>query len=165
MDTGAAKIVLVIIVLVALPFVFHRLYKRKNEMKFLKEFMDLAEKEKITLTHKEFWNNSYAIGIDNNSRKLFYIKKQNNTIENVNINLSEVEKCRIGYTNKTFKNQEGNDNNSDRIELIFSFIKSGEPVKVIEFYNSKEFMPAESDHSQAENWLQLINSNLIINKL
>lgn len=165
MDTGAVKIVLVIIALIVLPFVFNSLYKKRKDLKFQKDFIDMAEKEKIIFFHKELWNNRYAVGIDNNSRKLLYIKRQNNTVEHVMIDLSEVEKCRIAYFNKTAKNQDGKNNISDRIELIFTFLKPGSTEKAIEFYNNAEFMPAENDQSLAEKWLQLINSNLNINKV
>lgn len=69
MDKGSAIIVLVIVALIALPFIFHSLYKKKKDMKFLRDFISLAEKEKIVISQKELWNNCYIIGIDNNSKK------------------------------------------------------------------------------------------------
>ena len=53
----------------------------------------------------------------------------------------------------------------DRLELVFTFRKSDLPEKVLEFYDSKEFMPTDKDHSLIENWLQIINSNLKSSKV
>jgi hypothetical protein len=159
-DSGAAIIVLGIVALIALPFIFNNLYKKKRDLKFLKEFKSLAEKEKIVISQKELWNNCYAIGIDNNSRKILYINKRKDKVEDILIDLSEVEKCRIANINKTVKNQAGKSSISDRLELVFTFRKSDIPEKVLEFYDSKEFMPIDKDISIIENWLQVINSNL-----
>jgi hypothetical protein len=163
-DTGAAIIVLAIIAIIALPFIFINLNRKQRDLKFIKEFNHMAEKEKILISKREILNNCYAIGIDNHSGKLLYINKRNGEAENVLIDLSEVDNCRIANINKTFKTQDGKNNLSDRIELIFTFIRSDIPEKALEFYYSKEFMPTEKEQYHAENWLQIINSNLKINK-
>lgn len=38
------------------------------------------------------------------------------------------------------------------------------PEKVLEFYDSKDFMPTEKELSLTENWLNIINSNIISKK-
>lgn len=160
MDKGSAIIVLVIVALIVLPFIFHNLYKKMKDMKFLRDFRNLAEKEKIVITQKELWNNCYAIGIDNDSKKIIYAIKQKEKVEGTLIDLSEVEKCRIAHINRTTKSQDGKNNISDRLELIFTFRKSDIPEMVLEFYDSKEFMPTDKELSLIENWLQIINTNL-----
>lgn len=160
MDKGSAIIVLVIVALIALPFIFHNLYKKKKDMKFLRDFISLAEKEKIVISQKELWNNCYAIGIDNDSKKIIYAIKQKEKVEGTLIDLSEVEKCRIANINRTTKSQDGKNNISDRLELIFTFRKSDIPEMVLEFYDSKEFMSTDKELSLIENWLQIINTNL-----
>jgi hypothetical protein len=159
-DAQSAIIVLGIIALIALPFFLNSFFKKSKELKFLKEFSNLAEKEKVVISQKELWRNCYAIGIDNNSRKILYMNKRKDNSENISIDLSEVEKCRIVNINKTVKNYDGRSNLSDRIELVFTLRKSDLPEKVLEFYDNAEFMPTENDQSHAENWLQIITSNL-----
>jgi hypothetical protein len=160
MDTGAAIIVLGIVALLTLPFIFYKLYKKTKDMKFHKEFISIAERDKLIFSKKELWNNRYAIGIDNNSQKLLYANKQNGKIEGILIDLSDVEKCRIANLNRTFKNQSGKSNISDRLELIFTFRNQGLPEKALEFYDSTEFMPTEDDLSFIENWSQLVNATI-----
>jgi len=164
MDTGSAIIVLVIVALIALPFIFHNLYKKMKDMKFLKNFISLAEKEKIVISQKELWNNCYIIGIDKSSKKLLYTNKRKEIVEEILIDLSEVEKCRIANINRTLKGQSGSSNISDRLELVFTFRKSDIPEKSLEFYDSTEFMPTDKENSIIENWLQIVNSNLISSK-
>jgi hypothetical protein len=160
MDTGAALIVFGIAALIALPFFFLSLYKKKKDRKFLKDFKSLAEKEKIVISQKELWNNCYIIGIDNHSKKILYTNKRKDKAEEIIIDLNEVEKCRIANINRTLKNQYGNSNISDRLELIFTYRNSGVPEKVLEFYDSSEFMPSEKEISLIETWLNIVSTNL-----
>jgi hypothetical protein len=160
MDRGAAVIVLVIITLIVLPFVFHSLKKKMKDMKFLKDFRQIAEKEKIAITQYQIWNQCYAIGIDESSKKILYVNKRQDNLDDILIDLSEVEKCRIANINRTIKNQDGKGNFSDRLELIFSFNGSGIPETALVFYDSKEFMPTENDHSLIENWLKIVDTSL-----
>ena len=164
MDTGATIIVLGIVAIIVLPFIFHSLYKKQKDMKYLKDFISLAEKEKIVISQKELWNNCYIIGIDNTTKKILYTNKRKEKVEEILIDLTEVEKCRIASINRTLKGQSGNSNISDRLELIFTFRKSDIPEKSLEFYDSKEFMPTDKETSIIENWLHIINSNLISSK-
>jgi hypothetical protein len=162
-DIKSAIIVFGIIGLILLPFILASLKKKQKHLKFLKEFNRLAEKEKMTVSQKELWGNRYAIGIDKNSGKLLYINKRKDPPEDILIDLSEVDKCRMAIIDKTMKSQDGKSNGSDRIELVFTFRKSGVPEKALEFYNNKEFMPTREDQSHAENWMQVINNVLSYN--
>lgn len=160
MDTGAAIIIIVIIALVAFPFILKYLFKKAKSSKFLKEFKNQAEKEKLTVSQKEFWNNSYIIGIDDLSKKLLYTKKQNGGGEVTLIDLEEIEKCKIVNVNKTLKNQYSKNYVTDRLVLVFSFLNEPKSEKVLEFYDSTEFMPSEEDISRIQRWSDIINSNL-----
>jgi hypothetical protein len=160
MDTGSAFIILGIVAIIVLPFIFHSLYKKRKDMKFMKNFISLAEKEKIAISQKELWNSCYIIGIDNDSKKLLYINKRKEGAQEILIDLTEVENCRIASVNKTLKGQSGNRNKSDRLDLVFTFRKSDIPEKSLEFYDSTEFMPTDKENSIIENWLNIINSNL-----
>jgi hypothetical protein len=160
MDTGATIIVLGIVALVTLPFLFNNLYKKYKNQKFMKEFIRLSEKENIKISQKELWNNCYIIGIDNNSKKIFYTIKRYNNVETSLIDLAKVESCRISKIYGTLKAQSGNKKMEDKLELVFVFRNSDIPEKALEFYKSTEFMPNENDVALIENWSRIINSNL-----
>jgi len=159
-DKNSALIVLGIVALIALPFIIHSFIKKNRAKKFLTDFLHLAEQENLKIHENEVWNHNYAIGIDNSSRKLFYVRKVDDNLEKTLIDLSLVEKCRIANLNRTSKSQDGNSKISDRLELIFSFRNRSTPEKILEFYDSTEFMPTSDDMYQVENWLNKVNSAL-----
>jgi hypothetical protein len=160
MDIGAALIILAITALIVLPFLLMFLNKKRKYIKFQQNFMNLAQRGNITFSLKEIWNHRYAIGIDNNSKKIMYVNKKEDEAEPIIINLSEVAKCRVVSINKTVKNQYGSNALTDRLELVFTFRNSEIPEKILEFYESTEFMPNDEERSHIEKWLQIVNLNL-----
>lgn len=156
---SAAIIILAITAAIALPFIIINLNKKRKYAKFDKDFLNLVQKEKLELSQKEIWNHQYAIGIDNNSKKLIYAKKQKDGITDALIDLKEVATCRVVSTNKSIKNQNGRSALTDRLELVFSFNNS-KSEKILEFYESSDFMPNEDERSHVEKWMQVINSSL-----
>jgi hypothetical protein len=112
------------------------------------------------ITQKEFWNKCYGIGLDKNSKKLFYAKKTKNGIQESIIDLSMVEKCRMVKTSEKVKDQSGETRLCDLLELVFTFSDQVLPEKVLEFYSSSNFMPNEEVISLAEKWLAIVNSDL-----
>ena len=159
MDIFSAIIVFGIVAVIGLPFILYSLYKKQKNKEFLKDFMRIAENEKLTVSHKEIWANCYIIGIDNYAKKILYTNKRNGKQESTVIDLFQVEKCRIANINRTVKNLNGSSSPSDRLELVFTF-KNSTPEKVLEFYDSTEFMPSEKEITCIDNWSTIVNSNL-----
>jgi hypothetical protein len=160
MDKGSTLIALVLVILTALPFIVLKINKKMKKMKFYKDFVKLSEKEKVTLSHKELWNNCYAVGIDTDSKKLLYFNihedKENGTL----IDLFEVEKCRIVNTDRHIKSQNNKGNQANRLDLVFTYMNPNIAERSLEFYKNSEFMPNTEEYAQIENWLNIINSNL-----
>lgn len=76
MDKASTILGLSLVVLTALPFIIYNVYKKMRKSKFLKDFVDMAAKAKLTFSQKELLHNCYAIGIDSDTKKLFYLRKQ-----------------------------------------------------------------------------------------
>jgi hypothetical protein len=160
MDKQATIIMFGIIAAILLPFFIMYLIKKRKDIKFLKHFSDLAHNEKITISEKEFWDHTYAIAIDNTSKKILYTNRLKDGASGTIIDLTEVEKCRIISINKTQKSQNGKDPLADRLELVFTFRNTGKPEQSLEFYENPEFMPNAEEYAHAEKWNQIINSSL-----
>jgi len=160
MDNQSTVIGLVIIALTILPFIIFYLVKKMRQMKFMKDFIVLSEREKLKISQKEMWKNSYAIGIDDDSKKLFYFNKLKDKEKVTLIDLSEVERCRVVSTDRTEKKQYGDSGPTNRLELVFTYKNSSIPEKSLEFYNRAEFMPSADECSHIEGWLNSVNSIL-----
>lgn len=160
MDNQSTVIGLGIIALTILPFIIFYFIKKMKQMKFMRDFIKLSESEKLSISQKDMWKNSYAIGIDTNSKKLFYFNKLKDKDRGTLIDLAEVERCRIVSIDRTVKNQNGYTGPSNRLELVFTYKNSSIPEKSLEFYDRAEFMPSADECSHIESWLNTVNSNL-----
>jgi hypothetical protein len=160
MDKESTVIILVITLAIGLPFLLIYLAKKRKDIKFLKHFTGIAHKNMIIISDREFWDHTYAIAIDNTSKKILYANRLKDGASETVIDLAEVEKCRIVTVNKTLKNQNGKNPLTDRLELVFTFRDPRKPVQVLEFYNNPEFMPNAQEFAHIEKWNQIINSNL-----
>jgi len=160
MDKAATIIMSGIFAAIILPFFIIYLIKKRKDIKFLNHFSNLAHKEKITISEKEFWDHTYAIAIDYSSKKILFANRLKNGASGTIIDLNEVEKCRIISINKTQKNLNGNDPRTDRLELVFTFRNTEKPEQSLEFYENPEFMPNAEEYAHAEKWNQIINSSL-----
>ena len=159
MDKASTLIMLGIIAITILPFLLFFLFKKNKDIKFLKHFSDFAHKEKILITEKQFWDHKFVIGIDTDSKKIIYANRLNGSVEEAVIDLAKVERCRIVTINKANK-VNGKNPATDRLELVFTFRNSETPEKILTFYEHAEFMPNADECLIAENWYQLISSNL-----
>jgi hypothetical protein len=164
MDTTSIITGIALVAVIALPFFLYHLIKRKKEKKFLNDIISLAESENATISQIEFWRERYAIGIDNTSKKLFYINKQKGKKDRTIVDLSEIEKCRIVTASRSVKTPNGNSTIIDRLELVFTFNSSDVPEKVLEFYDCTEFMTTDGEVPLIEKWQGLVNSNLKTSK-
>lgn len=161
MDKESTIIALGIIVATVLPFIIFNLIRKMKKVKFQKNFTKLAEREKLRFSREEILNNCYAIGIDPGSKKLLYLNKREDTKNSATlIDLSEVDRCRMVTTDRHLKSEVGSINQTNKLELVFSFTNSKKSEMILEFYNNPEFLPNLDEISQIENWLNIINLNL-----
>jgi hypothetical protein len=159
MDTTAIITALSLIAIVAIPFSFHHRSKKKKETKFMNDLSSLAKSENAIISQKEFWRDCYAIGIDENSKKILYINELKEKEQKTAIDLTEVENCRIVTSSRSVKIPKGNITVIDRIDLVFTLNRSESHEKALEFYDSTSFMTPDGEIPLAEKWLAIVNSN------
>lgn len=160
MDTTLILAAAVSIIIILSPFFFHYLSQKKNEIRFLNELTRLAECENAIITKKDFWRKRYAIGIDETSKKVFYININKDKEERTIIDLSEVDKCKIDTVSRNAKNNTGNVTIIESLNLIFEFNKPDKPGKILHFYDCSEFLSIDNERILIEKWFAIIRSNL-----
>ena len=155
MDLGSVIFGIISLACFIVPIIYLQGKKNKEKKEFLKYFMKLAEQQQLIITEHDFWNHSYAIGIDTQKNKLFYLKKQEGKDQQVLIDLREVERCTIHNSNRTVNNNKI----IDSIDLCFTF-RNKKPQKTLSFYNREESLSVNEEHQFSEKWNTLINSRL-----
>ncbi|MBK7408895.1 MAG: hypothetical protein IPL49_05575 [Saprospirales bacterium] len=121
-------------------------------------FDRVAQQQQLSIGQKEFWDSKYGIGIDPNTRKLLYLKKKGEEVQETMIDLSEVEKCRVDNHSRGVRTHNTASKVIDRIDLVFTFRTPGALEKALEFYSVDESLTLNKEVLLAEKWVKLINT-------
>lgn len=160
MESGTTIIGLILLFIMVLPFILLSKKKSKGGKHFLSILFDLAKKNNSKISEHELWNN-VAVGIDRDTHQLYFIRKTatNNIV--YNIDLSEIQKCRLVNSNRKVNYKGGSYNVIDRLELAFTYCDKIKPEIILEFYNSEYDSVALNGELQlASKWLKIINTEL-----
>lgn len=154
MDKASTYIAVGIIVAVILPFVINAMIKKMKLKKLQNKFTELANGQNLNISELEVINRNYAIGIDQEAKKIAYLNSKNEN-SGVIVNLPEIKKCRIIISNRT-----GESKASNHIELAFAHRINTESELKLELYNNPAFMPSADDIEIAGKWAEIANSGL-----
>jgi len=147
---------LVVLGIFILPFVLIQVRNITSHKRFIRGFYSRAEQLNLNITEKEQWNSSYCIGIDPNSKSLLYMKKHGGEIEEVIIDLTMMESCRVVSRSR---NVDGIIV-IDAIYLTLPFQNSKTPEEQLEFFNGNYHSFSSSDLPLAEKWAALVKSSI-----
>lgn len=143
-------------VLFIVPFIYIQRSQQKGRQRLLKSFLALAGQQQLRISQHDVWNRRFAIGIDTDQSKLFYLKKQGEEDQTALIDLAQVESCEVGNINR-----ETNGNRVvDRIELHLAFRHARRPHQAIEFYDRAESLSLNEELRLAEKWRAVVDASL-----
>jgi hypothetical protein len=152
MDIDLTTIIIAVIGLsiFIIPVILDRLSEKKRSKGIETEFLALAKNQNVKISHYDVWRNSNAIGIDQNSKKVFFLKKQKESNQEILIDLAQVKKCRIVKTDS-----------KNHIGLTFTFSEAGKPETTLDFYSKNRDNNPDGEYKLAEKWLGIINLKLL----
>jgi hypothetical protein len=160
MEIGPLLVGIATIVLVVAPFVYLHKAQKNKELRFLNAFLALAEKQSLKITQHELWNMIYAIGLDPQSKKIFYLKRSGEKDLTMLVDLAEIEKCRVVNRSRSMKTSHGSSKVIDRLDLGFVNRNHQKSEKYLEFFNGDESLSLRGELPLVEKWCGIINAHL-----
>ena len=118
MDLHTIIIGVIFILICLLPVLIMSRNKKKKEVQFLQLLFGLAERNNYKISNYEQWNNS-AIGIDKVANFVFIINKIDEVETTQQINLADIQKCRVAESSRIVGDKGANMKAVDKIELAF----------------------------------------------
>ena len=118
-----------------IPIVLMSRNKKKKEAQFLQTLFGLAERNNCKISTSERWNNS-VIGIDEVSNFIFIINKINEVETSQQINLADIQKCRVIESSRTVGEKGASMKAVDQIELAFINRDKNKVDSIVAFYNA-----------------------------
>lgn len=160
MDLGTSIVGVIIILICIIPFALMSINRRKKERKLLQGLTEIAQRNNCKISRYELWNNS-TIGIDDTTLMIFYTRKSKDIETSQQINLAEIQKCRIVNLSRTVSNKDGNFKVTEKLELAFSFQDKNRGEVVLEFYNTDYDSSTLTGELQlVEKWCKLFNDKI-----
>jgi hypothetical protein len=158
MDTGTTIVALVIVLMVVIPLVMASRKIKKREQLFLQSLFNLAEENTCKIIEHDHWNYT-AIGMDKDSRALFFIRKRADKTVQKAINLSEIRRCRTIQNSRILSSTKGNQTIMDNLGLGITYLDRNNTEIILEFFNSDYDSSTSNGEVQLmEKWLQIINT-------
>jgi hypothetical protein len=158
MDSGTTIFGLMLLLICILPIILLTRKRKKREKLFLQSLFRLAEKSNSKVTERDLWNNT-AIGLAKESNKLFFTRKTADNHLLKEINITEMQKCRVVNTSRTVSTPKGVNTVIDKLELALTYLDKNRPEILLEFYSTDHDSFSLSGELQlTEKWKEIINS-------
>jgi hypothetical protein len=160
MDLESALIILIMLSLIIIPIMIINYKKKVRDRKFMQSLFDLAAKSHCKLTVHDKLEH-IVIGIDHIAHKLFFIRSIEGISSEIEVDLTEVTKCRYINTNRSETDNKSSQTIIEKLELGLSFNDPKKPDLALEFYNSKyDSLSLRGEPELAFKWSDLINEEL-----
>lgn len=158
MNTGLVVTGVIIVLLCVLFFIIVRKNRQKKEKEFKALISSLAGESNCKIDVYDRWNNT-MIGMDNMSRKLFFLRNAGGKAIRIMIDLSDIHMSNV--VNSRWNNKGESYNATQKIELALISKEKGKPQILLELYNADyDNLTVMDELLLAEKWSNLINSTI-----
>ena len=158
MESGMLIMAVVLTALLMTPFFFFRDGKRHSRTKnLLNNLTDLAKAENCNVSKHEIWNDA-AIGINNETHKLFYVQGQGADVTRTVVHLEDVKRSRVSVVSRTVERKSDSQKIIEKISLVLEHKSSVHPDVLLSFYDSDvDGLSLSGELQLAEKWNGIIN--------
>ena len=163
MDLGSAIVGAIIITICMLPFIMIGRSRKKKEKQFIQALQNNANKHNCQINQQEVFG-TFAIGMDEEHNTLFFSRSAKEKEEEQFVDLSNIKKCEVINTGRTFRNKNGNKNGTktiiDKLELGFIPKAKDQPEIKWEFFNADISYQINGELHAMQKWATNINNLL-----
>ena len=153
---------LIFLIICVLAVVLVNSNKKKKGKRFSQTLFDMVEKNNCKISEYDLWNNT-LIGIDKDSHYLFFIRKTDSNVITNEIDLSEIQKCRVVNSARIVNNKKSSSNVIDKLELSFSYRDPKKNETTMEFYNTnRDSLTVYRELQLIEKWSEIINTDIAV---
>lgn len=142
------------------PIAWYHISEKMKEKKLETELTQFAKEQDVALNGHEIWGDAYAIGLDQEHKKLIYVKSDKGIDMKQAVDLSEIKNCRISNGTKSTKNSSGHIGATNYIKLVLHNRDQGKGATSLEIYDGENGRTLTYELSIANKWARKINSSV-----
>lgn len=159
MDLQSLIIGVITIALCFLPYVYFTKKNKKKDQQFFQLLLDKAKQLNCNLTNHEVTGN-IIIGLDDEKKELFFLKRTRNYERLQHLNLSEMRSARLNNVSRMVGERDSKQKVIDKLQLIFTPIDTTKRDIVFEFYNSDETLVMNGELQLIETWSKIVTDKI-----
>jgi len=159
MELSSAITGLVCVALFVVPIILLNRSGSGKRKKRLSNLLAFGQQHGLKFTKTELWNDS-VIGLDEDSKKLVFIKNNETDQAPVLIDLQQVTNCEIVNTPREVKSGGKTQRMVDRLELRLTQKGQSQSAVLLEFYDASKSFQLTGELQLIEKWKRLIKENL-----
>jgi ABC-type glycerol-3-phosphate transport system permease component len=160
MKSGMIIMIIMIVLIFVLPSIWMYISSLKKEKLLKNKLFNLAATSSCAISEFDFWKDS-AIGLDKDRHRIFYIRDIKSEEYKKEVDLSEIQKCRVLNASRSMNVKNGNYTAIDRLELIFTNRDKNKPEIGLEFYNTThDSLSLAGEVQLVEKWSGIVEKEL-----
>lgn len=159
MDLQSLIIGVITIALCFLPYVYFSNKNKKRDQQFFQLLLDKAKQLNCNLTNHEVTGN-IIIGLDDEKKELFFLKRTRNYERLQHLNLSEMRSARLNNVSRMVGERDSKQKVIDKLQLIFTPNDSAKRDITFEFYNSDETLVMNDELKLIETWSKIVTDKI-----
>ena len=149
-----------IVFIFVVPSLWIYISSLRKEKQLKNKLFQLAATNSCAISEFDFWKNS-AIGLDKDKHRIFYVRDIKSEEYKKEVDLSEIQKCRVINASRSMHNKNGNYTAVDRLELMFTFRDKTKPELGLEFYNTThDSLSLAGEVQLVEKWSGIVDKEL-----
>jgi len=146
---------------IVVPFIINHNLQSRKKRKFLLSLEGIAEKNGSKITRHDLLKDTFAIGMDENHRKVFYVKRAKGVEEASYVDLKDLTSCTVSTDGSSVSTGSGKGYSASSVKLVFTSSNQENSVKPFIFFDGSDPMSIlDEELPLAEKWASLINSKL-----
>ncbi|WP_158975711.1 hypothetical protein [Cellulophaga sp. L1A9] len=154
MDTSVLIMCLILVGIIFIPFFLFNISGKSTSKKVKEAAQAVSAKNQLNISQSELWGNSY-IGIDENERKLLFLKFSEKEMYERMVVISAIKECTILEQRKFFKVKDKKDSHLEKLDLKIT-LKSGKHFE-LNFYDETLNYSEDFEVKRIEKWKLLIH--------
>ena len=159
MDLQSLIIGVIVIALCFFPYIYMTKKGKKRDQQFFQLLLDKANQLNCNLTSHEVTGN-IIIGLDEEKKELFFLKRTRNYERLQHLNLSEMRSSRLNNVSRMVGDKNNKQKVIDKLQLIFTPLNSTKRDIILEFYNSDETLVMNGELKLIETWSKIVSDKI-----
>lgn len=160
MDIASALVALISIAAFTLPFIYLSRVQSKKKKQILDFINAKAAEHKLTLSQMDYWNQQFAIGIDEGKNSIIYFKKSNDTWNEQVINLTDYQKCIIRDRHSKNLGAITNGHGAANLQLVLFPKKPNIAEAGLDFFDRSDSLSLNGEWLLIDKWRTVVTEKM-----